>query len=74
MIAELRHRVTHQQATASDDGVGGQTTAWATVLPLWANVQTLQPAIYIKPPQPVVERRYLDKDPMARNSAIVFQV
>ena len=33
---------------------------------LWSNVQTLLPAVYIKPPKAVAERRFLDKDPLAR--------
>ncbi len=40
---------------------------------LWANVQTLQPAIYIKAPQPIVERRYRDKDPLARISSMTLE-
>lgn len=40
---------------------------------LWANVQTLQPAIYIKPPQPIAERRFLDKDPMARLASMTLE-
>lgn len=33
---------------------------------LWSNIQTLHPAIFSKTPQPVVERRYLDADPIGR--------
>ena len=33
---------------------------------LWANVSVLQPAVYAKPPQPVVTRRFSDRDPVAR--------
>lgn len=40
---------------------------------LWSNIQTLQPAIYIKPPQPVVERRYRDKDPLARTASMTLE-
>lgn len=40
---------------------------------LWANVQTLQPAIYIKPPKPVAERRFLDKDPLARLASMTLE-
>lgn len=40
---------------------------------LWSNVQTLQPAIYIKPPKPVAERRYLDKDPLARLASMTLE-
>jgi hypothetical protein len=40
---------------------------------LWSNIQTLQPAIYLKAPQPVAERRYLDKDPLARISSMTLE-
>lgn len=40
---------------------------------LWANVQTLQPAIYINAPKPVAERRYLDKDPLARLASMTLE-
>lgn len=33
---------------------------------LWSNIQVLHPAIFAKTPQPVVERRYLDSDPIGR--------
>lgn len=33
---------------------------------LWSNVQTLKPAVYSHMPAPVVERRFLDRDPLAR--------
>ena len=33
---------------------------------LWSNIQTLMPAIYARTPKPVVERRYLDRDPVGR--------
>lgn len=40
---------------------------------LWSNVQTLQPAIYAKAPQPVAERRFLDKDPLARLGGMTLE-
>lgn len=40
---------------------------------LWSNVQTLQPALYIKAPQPVVERRFLAKDPLARVASMTLE-
>jgi hypothetical protein len=40
---------------------------------LWSNVQTLSPAVYKKAPQPVVERRYLDKDPLARFASMTLE-
>lgn len=40
---------------------------------LWSNVQTLKPALYAKPPKPVVQRRYLDRDPVARLASQMLQ-
>ena len=40
---------------------------------LWSNVQTLSPAVYAKTPQPVIERRYLDKDPLARFASMTLE-
>lgn len=51
----------------------GSTLAGSRFNALWSNVQTLLPAIYIKAPQPVVERRYLDKDPLARISSMTLE-
>ncbi|MGO7589957.1 hypothetical protein [Rhizobium leguminosarum] len=33
---------------------------------LWANISVLQPAVYARVPQPVVERRFKDAEPVAR--------
>lgn len=40
---------------------------------LWSNVQTLGPAIYAKAPEPVVERRFLDRDPVGRVAARILE-
>ncbi len=40
---------------------------------LWANYKILKPALYGKPPIPVVERRYLQKDPTGRVSSIILE-
>jgi hypothetical protein len=40
---------------------------------LWANVSVLQPAVYAKVPQPVVTRRFSDRDPVARNVSEVLE-
>lgn len=40
---------------------------------LWANVSVLQPAVYARQPQPVVTRRFTDKDPVARNVSEVME-
>ncbi len=51
----------------------GQVTLPARFNSLWSNVQTLSPAIYAKKPKPVVERRFLDKDPLARYSSMTLE-
>lgn len=40
---------------------------------LWSNVQTLLPATYGKMPKPVVERRYMDRDPAARLASTILE-
>lgn len=39
----------------------------------WSNVSTLQPALFQKMPSPVVERRFKQKDPVARAVAMVLE-
>jgi len=40
---------------------------------LWANVEILKPALYGKLPVPVVERRFKDKDPVARGASQILE-
>lgn len=40
---------------------------------LWSNIETLKPAVYAKQPQPAVNRRYADRDIVARTVADVLQ-
>lgn len=40
---------------------------------LWSNVQTLKPAVYSRTPKPIVERRFMDKDPAARLASTVLE-
>ena len=40
---------------------------------LWSNIQTMQPAIYSRMPEPDVTRKHKDKDPSARAAAIILQ-
>lgn len=40
---------------------------------LWANYKVLKPALYGKPPIPIVERRFLQKDPVGRTSSIILE-
>lgn len=40
---------------------------------LWSNIQTMLPALYGKTPRAQVERRWKDKDPVARTSATILE-
>jgi len=40
---------------------------------LWSNVQTLMPAIYARPPKPVVGRRFRDRDPVGRAASQIIE-
>jgi hypothetical protein len=40
---------------------------------LWSNTQVLMPALYARTPQPEVERRYRDKDPLSRDASMALQ-
>lgn len=40
---------------------------------LWSNVQTLQPAMYSRPPKVEVSRRYNDADPVGRCASMILE-
>lgn len=40
---------------------------------LWSMQQTLMPLTYASPPKPFIERRYSDKDPIARDASEILQ-
>src|SRR5690242_14366440 len=40
---------------------------------LWSNVEILKPAIYGKTPVPLAERKFGDKDPIARGAAQILE-
>jgi hypothetical protein len=40
---------------------------------LWSNTQTVLPAIYSRPPEPVVSRRHKDEDPVGRLASEVLE-
>lgn len=40
---------------------------------LWSNIKVMKPAIYSRCPQPVVDRKFLDRDPTARLSAQILE-
>jgi hypothetical protein len=49
-----------------------QTSARRFAL-LWANIETLKPAVYAKPPVVMCSRRYKDRDPIARIAAELME-
>lgn len=40
---------------------------------LWANIKIMKPAIYSRCPDPVVDRKFLDKDPIGRLSSVILE-
>ena len=40
---------------------------------LWSNIETLRPAVYSNTPQPVVVRRFKDKDPLGRETSEILE-
>lgn len=40
---------------------------------LWSNTETIRPALYARPPQPVVSRRFKDADPVAKAASEVLE-
>lgn len=48
-------------------------TARTTYPILWSNMETLEPAVYTRPPQPVAVRRFRDTDPVARLAGEVIE-
>lgn len=40
---------------------------------LWSNIETMLPAVYARPPVPVVMRRFRDQDPVGRAAAMILK-
>lgn len=57
----------------TDDGSVDNNIGGGKYNILYSNTSVLQPAIYSKTPQPVVSRRYADKDPVARTASEILQ-
>ncbi|MBX4908369.1 MULTISPECIES: hypothetical protein [Rhizobium] len=56
------------------DQQADQTSAAKRRFPmLWANTAVLQPAVYARVPQPVVERRFKDAEPVARIASEIVE-
>ena len=54
------------------EGTAGQKLGTRFAV-LWSNIQTLGPAVYTRPPVPVVSRRFRDTDPVARAASMILQ-
>jgi hypothetical protein len=55
----------------SEDGAIVRRNAQFNVL--WSNVNTVAPSVYSRSPKPIAERRYLDRDTLARAGATILQ-
>lgn len=55
------------------DSEGGTPGRNAQFNVLWSNMATVAPSIYSRAPKPIAERRYLDKDQLARAAATILQ-
>lgn len=55
----------------SEDGAVTRRNAQFNVL--WSNVNTVAPSVYSRAAKPVAERRYLDRDTLARAGATILQ-
>jgi hypothetical protein len=56
-----------------DERRGSNAVPLARFNVLWSNIETLKPAVYARPPVPVVTRRFRDSDPVARAAAMIMQ-
>jgi len=55
------------EKTYRDEGKSrGNTRVGTRFNIFWSNIKTLEPSLYIQPPKPVVERTFLDADPIGR--------
>jgi hypothetical protein len=52
---------------------GNQADVEARFNILWANTETIFPAVYSKTPKPDVSRRYKDKDPVGRVASLLLE-
>ncbi len=71
-VAECK-RITRRYRSERGTGMDydEDPTAWFNLF--WANLQTAAPALYARTPVPQVERRYKDRDPVARVAAEILE-
>lgn len=65
-----RYRLESERTTATG---ALSTAAKGRYNIFWSNVQTLAPAYYARPPKAVVQRRYLDRDPIGRIACRILE-
>lgn len=70
-----RYRDERDRDARDDAPAGVGVTDWSTCKfnILWSNIQTEMPALYAKAPKPIVERRYMDRDPVARTASVILE-
>lgn len=66
----IRRYLDERRTGEGSGSVDDKVRRYAT---LWANVKTLRPAYYGRQPVPIVERRFLDRDPVARAAAMIWE-
>jgi hypothetical protein len=68
---EIVKQYRDDSGAVTPDGKSG----WSSVrFPIvWSNIQTLQPALYARTPEPQCERRWKDKDPLGRTMATILE-
>ncbi len=72
-LARAKSAVKRYRDEDVDDEGGGRRGKRAQFNVLWSNVQTLGPAVYAKSPKAVAERRYLDRDAVARAACVILE-
>lgn len=68
---DIIRRFRDEDVLSEGEDIGLKRNARFNVL--WSNVNTLGPAIYSKPPTPIAERRYLDKDIVGRAASVILE-
>lgn len=68
-----RYRDERDASGSADRSTLGMGTESRSLNLFYSNTETLKPAIYSKRPQPVVERRFLDKDPVGRAASSILE-
>src|SRR5690242_7293558 len=68
---KIVRRYRDERSDTSDSQTGARGTRRFNIL--WSNVQTLLPSLYARRPEPIVERRFLDHDPVGRVASTILE-